>query len=329
MLHNGVPTDKEHPARIALDNAQAALASTAAPLPRSAATVSDEREAFERAMESISGQYFHGGELIPHRNNPDEYQNGSTQLAWKIWQARAASTQATATLTDERRQTVRDAVAAALGDAYDCLRVWEAWGIGTMSQDDFQLVTDDESRIAEIADAAIDALLAEQSATPQATSKARGDHAIWLLEALIDIYDDAQNNAPEDRCYAEGAWTATLTDIRQFIANAPRASEQAGPIESWTDVEADLSNDEREAVGGMTNALHVMRRIRRCDNETAAQVVLEHFGNEQRRAALEEAARLAEQWGDARLPDHGGNALRNCAVAIRALSQQKAGEQDD
>lgn len=63
-------------------------------------------------------------------------------------------------MTDKQnlRDKARDAVAEALGDAYDCLRVWSAWGIGTMSQDDFSLVTDDADRIAEIADAALDAL---------------------------------------------------------------------------------------------------------------------------------------------------------------------------
>lgn len=68
---------------------------------------------------------------------------------------------------------------------------------------------------------AIRAVIADaRAASPQATApKARGDHAIWLLEALIDIYDDEQNNAPEDRCYAEVAWSATLTDIRAFLAD--------------------------------------------------------------------------------------------------------------
>ena len=34
--------------------------------------------------------------------------------------------------------------------------------------------------------------------------------------------------------------------------------------------------------------------------------------------AMEHAASMAEEWGEARLPDHGGNALRNCAAAIRS-----------
>jgi hypothetical protein len=44
---------------------------------------------------------------------------------------------------------------------------------------------------------------------------------------------------------------------------------------------------ERDALPDMPlNVQHVMRRIRRCENETAAQVVLEHFAREYARAAL-------------------------------------------
>lgn len=53
------------------------------------------------------------------------------------------------------RSAVRDAVAAALGDAYDCTRVWAAWGVGTMSEDDFQLVAEDDERLDEIVEAAL------------------------------------------------------------------------------------------------------------------------------------------------------------------------------
>ena len=67
-------------------------------------------------------------------------------------------------LSDEQREKVRDAVREALGDAYDCIRVWEAWHVGTMSQDDFVLVAEDSSRVAEIADAAIAAILTCASA---------------------------------------------------------------------------------------------------------------------------------------------------------------------
>lgn len=53
------------------------------------------------------------------------------------------------------REAVRDAIAEALGDAYDCTRVWAAWGVGTMGPDDFSLVREDSDRLDEIADAAL------------------------------------------------------------------------------------------------------------------------------------------------------------------------------
>lgn len=53
-------------------------------------------------------------------------------------------------------QDAGDAVAQALGDTYDCHRVWQAWGVGTMSQDDFSPVGEDPDRLAEIAGAVLD-----------------------------------------------------------------------------------------------------------------------------------------------------------------------------
>jgi hypothetical protein len=62
------------------------------------------------------------------------------------------------TLNAELRETVCTAVESALGEAYDCTRVWSAWGIGTMSQDDFTPVASDAGRVAEIVDAALTAI---------------------------------------------------------------------------------------------------------------------------------------------------------------------------
>jgi len=61
-------------------------------------------------------------------------------------------------INDEQREAVREAVAQALSNAYDCHRVWEAWEVGTMGSDDFSLVAEDDNRVAEIADAAIEAM---------------------------------------------------------------------------------------------------------------------------------------------------------------------------
>jgi hypothetical protein len=62
-------------------------------------------------------------------------------------------------LTEQVRTSVQDNVVQALGDAYDCTRKWSAWSIGTMNQDDFHLVVQDESRVADIVSAALDALV--------------------------------------------------------------------------------------------------------------------------------------------------------------------------
>jgi hypothetical protein len=37
---------------------------------------------------------------------------------------------------------IREVLMSELGDAYDCVRAWDAWSYGTMTQDDFIPVTD-------------------------------------------------------------------------------------------------------------------------------------------------------------------------------------------
>lgn len=49
---------------------------------------------------------------------------------------------------------LNEALAESLGDAMDCLRVWEAWSYGTMRRDDFVPVNGDDDRMAEIRAAA-------------------------------------------------------------------------------------------------------------------------------------------------------------------------------
>ncbi|ARP86265.1 hypothetical protein [Bordetella genomosp. 9] len=57
------------------------------------------------------------------------------------------------------RERVRDAIAAAIGgSAYDCGRVWSAWSVGTMGEDDFFPIVDQDERLDEITDAAIAAM---------------------------------------------------------------------------------------------------------------------------------------------------------------------------
>jgi hypothetical protein len=74
---------------------------------------------------------------------------------------------------DAMRERVRDAIAEALGDAYDCGRVWSAWSYGTMGPDDFSLVAEDDDRLEELASAAIAAM----TATPSKQDEQQGGPA--------------------------------------------------------------------------------------------------------------------------------------------------------
>ena len=80
---------------------------------------------------------------------------------WRAIEARVAGERLAPSAQDDvMREHVMDAVAKALGDAYDCTRVWSAWGYGTMGSDDFRLVANDPDRLHEIAEAAIQAVFA-------------------------------------------------------------------------------------------------------------------------------------------------------------------------
>lgn len=74
------------------------------------------------------------------------------------WGAPLPVAQPTPSVPDEAREWVMAAIAQALGNAYDCTRVWEAWSYGTMDEDDFSLIAEDSDRLREIADAAIMAM---------------------------------------------------------------------------------------------------------------------------------------------------------------------------
>jgi len=76
----------------------------------------------------------------------------------------------------DERARVRDTIAEALGDAYDCTRVWSAWSYGTMGPNDFALVSDDDARLDEIADAVMAALASNKAA---AVAARPADDALW------------------------------------------------------------------------------------------------------------------------------------------------------
>ncbi|UXL06441.1 hypothetical protein [Achromobacter xylosoxidans] len=97
-----------------------------------------------------------------------------------------------------QKEAVMDAIADALGEAYDCTRVWHAWSYGTMGPDDFALVAADPSRVAEIATAAI---AARRPAPAAGDALALLDHP--LLRDVLGYIEDA---GPADVWGAAQSW---------------------------------------------------------------------------------------------------------------------------
>jgi hypothetical protein len=120
--------------------------------------------------------------------------------------------QAQPTLTDAQREATHEAVAGALGEALDCTRMWSAWSVGTMRDDDFVSVAGDSDRVAEIADAAIAAMpvMQAQCAAPDKQSAFN----TWFTAAAIAF-------KAYDRDYSWRVWQAA----RASIAAQPAKSE--------------------------------------------------------------------------------------------------------
>ena len=61
------------------------------------------------------------------------------------------------------REAIQDVISAALGDALLCTRVWAAWAVDTMTEDDFQNAADDPAWVSEFTDAILALLAGETS----------------------------------------------------------------------------------------------------------------------------------------------------------------------
>lgn len=85
----------------------------------------------------------------------------------------------------------------------------------------------DTGRLSERAAAVDEAIrTTARAAEPATTINGEAPNAHNLLAALVDIYDDGQNNPPEHRSYVDGAWDDALNEARKFLA--ARAAEPEG-----------------------------------------------------------------------------------------------------
>lgn len=119
----------------------------------------------------------------------------------------------------ELNDKIDEAIAGALGDAYDCMRVWNAWSYGTMSADDFIEVREQTDRIAEIREAVM-AVLRTQEPVGEVTtvfmkSGERDTYAI-NIDSRLNVGDKlyaapVPPSAPPDQAAIEAIAHRTCT----------------------------------------------------------------------------------------------------------------------
>ena len=121
------------------------------------------------------------------------------------------------------RDALIDAIAQGLHGTWHCTRVWEAWHVGTMSQDDFEPVDESETPT-EIADAVL-ALLAAQPAAQQGVAYAAlptSSHAGRVYEEGFLIGTCPLYTADQLHAFADATQT-----LRASNGQAPAGAAQA------------------------------------------------------------------------------------------------------
>lgn len=118
-------------------------------------------------------------------------------------------------MNEQLKEAVSEAIREALGGALDCNRVWSAWGVGTMSEDDFSQVADDPARVEEITDAVLSALAASGK---QQVGEVQGDGLASAARAGLPFiayaFSQGMEGAKEVGRAIETALAATQPVVR-------------------------------------------------------------------------------------------------------------------
>lgn len=147
-----------------------------------------------------------------------------------------------------------DKIASMLHGAYHCLRVWEAWRIGTMSEDDFESVGESDSP-REIAEAILEMLAATPTPPAQAAADAR--------DAGVDAFlADVRAEIIRARAKFPGARIMTVALAEEFgelvkavldesAANVRKEAVQTATMCARVVLDGDGSVDEWRAEKGL------------------------------------------------------------------------------
>lgn len=159
----------------------------------------------------------------------------------------------------ELNDKIDEAIAGALGDAYDCMRVWNAWSYGTMSADDFIEVREQTDRVAEIREAVL-AVLRTQEPVGEVTtvfmeSGERDSYAI-NIDSRLNVGDKLYAApVPPDvldeigALLGVGTAARTMEIIRANIENMKRRSDCLRAVE-WEFFTVKKTYDEGDCEPG-------------------------------------------------------------------------------
>lgn len=86
---------------------------------------------------------------------------------------------------------------------------------------------------AEPSDETLRAIHDRLTAEPEPRAEVTENSYRELLAVLVDIYDDQRNNAPENRCYVEGAWSEVLGEARALLAPLPDPAQVVAESPDW------------------------------------------------------------------------------------------------
>jgi len=131
-----------------------------------------------------------------------------------------------------------EAISEALVGAWDCGRVWEAWEVGTMSEEDFTPTAEDPARVEELVDAVLEVMQpvidAADLADPRTLmdEQERNEHLLLRLESaereLQDHADVARlQGRIEGRC--DGVKQA-IKAVARLWPDTPEAQKYAKPF---------------------------------------------------------------------------------------------------
>lgn len=156
---------------------------------------------------------------------------GDYDAAWLVHQRALAMApkQEAPQPAPEIRTVLRDSLASGLTLAYGCSRVWSAWSVGTMSQDDFYPASECDDLLDELCDLAIAALRPDLAAPAAANGtmpelpEIQMDH----LNVLAQHYTADQMRAYGQTCHAMGRGAAVHEYIESGTFKQPAPANGA------------------------------------------------------------------------------------------------------